>query len=88
MARSELHKLTTATLLSIQNRLGIVRYVNLKVITDETITTLLKLKCGLIKVKSKNSKKDSYPSQKSMCMENLPVKKRIKTVTFTSETEF
>jgi len=38
--RSELHKLTTATLLSIQqNRIG----VNLKAITDETITALLKM---------------------------------------------
>ncbi|KYN20541.1 Helicase POLQ-like protein [Trachymyrmex cornetzi] len=54
--RSELHKLTTATLLNIQqNRIG----VNLKTITDETITTLLKC-----------------------------VKKGVKTVTFTSETEF
>jgi len=88
--RSELHKLTTATLLSIQqNRIG----VNLKAITDETITALLK--CGVIKVKSKDSNKDSnpnvtvvIPSQKSMCMENLPIKKGIKTITFTSETEF
>ncbi|KYQ59297.1 Helicase POLQ-like protein [Trachymyrmex zeteki] len=48
--RSELHKLTTATLLSIQQiRIG----VNLKTITDETITALLK--CGIVKVKSKDS---------------------------------
>jgi len=75
-----LHKLTTATLLSIQqNRIG----VNLKAITDETIMTLLK--CGLIRAKSKDNNKDSnpnliivIPSQKSMCMENLPVKKGIK----------
>jgi len=39
--------LTTATLFSIQqNRIG----VNLKAITDETITALLK--CNIIKVKS------------------------------------
>ncbi|XP_018362108.1 PREDICTED: helicase POLQ-like [Trachymyrmex cornetzi] len=87
--RSELHKLTTATLLNIQqNRIG----VNLKTITDETITTLLK--CGIIKVKSKDSNTGNpnvtvvIPSQASTCKKNLSVKKGVKTVTFTSETEF
>ena len=87
--RSELHKLTTATLLSIQqNRIG----VNLKTITDETITALLK--CGIIKVKSKDSNTGNpnvtvvIPSQTSTCKKNLSVKKGVKTVTFTSETEF
>ncbi|EGI68760.1 Helicase POLQ-like protein [Acromyrmex echinatior] len=87
--RSELHKLTTATLLSIQqNRIG----VNLKTITDETITALLK--CSIIKVKSKDSNTGNpnvtivIPSQASTCKKNLSVKKGVKTVTFTSETEF
>lgn len=87
--RSELHKLTTATLLSIQqNRIS----VNLKAITDETITTLLK--CGVLKVKSKGSNTGDpnvtvvIPSQVSACIENLPVKKGVKTVTFTNETKF
>ncbi|XP_012054135.1 PREDICTED: helicase POLQ-like [Atta cephalotes] len=87
--RSELHKLTTATLLSIQqNRIG----VNLKTITDETITALLK--CGIIKVKSKDSNTGNpnvtvvIPSQTSTCKKNLSIKKGVKTVTFTSETEF
>ncbi|KYN36744.1 Helicase POLQ-like protein [Trachymyrmex septentrionalis] len=87
--RSELHKLTTTTLLSIQqNRIG----VNLKTITDETITALLK--CGIIKVKSKDSNTGNpnvtviIPSQASTCKKNLSVKKGVKTVTFTSETEF
>ncbi|KAG5319835.1 HELQ Helicase, partial [Pseudoatta argentina] len=87
--RSELHKLTTATLLSIQqNRIGI----NLKTITDETITALLK--CSIIKVKSKDSNIGNpnvtvvIPSQASTCKKNLSVKKGVKTVTFTSETEF
>ncbi|KAG5328374.1 HELQ Helicase, partial [Acromyrmex charruanus] len=87
--RSELHKLTTATLLSIQqNRIGI----NLKTITDETITALLK--CSIIKVKSKDSNIGNpnvtvvIPSQASTCKKNLSVKKGVKTVTFISETEF
>ncbi|KAG5320009.1 HELQ Helicase, partial [Acromyrmex heyeri] len=87
--RSELHKLTTATLLSIQqNRIG----VNLKTITDETITALLK--CSIIKVKNKDSNIGNpnvtvvIPSQASTCKKNLSVKKGVKTVTFTSETEF
>lgn len=87
--RSELHKLAATTLLSIQqNRIGI----NLKAIVDETITALLK--CGVIKVKSKGSNTGNpnvtvvIPSQEPMCTKNLPVKKGIKTITFTSETEF
>ncbi|XP_036138316.1 helicase POLQ-like isoform X2 [Monomorium pharaonis] len=87
--RSELHKLTATTLLSIQqNRIGI----NLKEITDETITALLK--CGVIKVKSKGSNTGSrnvtviIPSQESTCVKKLPSKKGVKTVMFTSETEF
>ncbi|XP_039302244.1 helicase POLQ-like isoform X2 [Solenopsis invicta] len=87
--RSELHKLTTATLLSIQqNRIGI----NLKAITDETITALLK--CGVIKVKSKDNNSHNcnvtvvIPSQESTCVENLPVKKEVKTIIFTNKTEF
>lgn len=87
--RSELHKLITATLLSIQqNRIG----VNLKAITDETITALLK--CGVIKVKSKGNNTGNpnvtvvIPSQEPTHMENLPVKKGVKTITFTNETEF
>lgn len=86
--RSELHKLTTATLLSIQQiRIG----VNLKTITDETITALLK--CGIVKVKSKDSSTGNpnvtvvIPSQASTC-KDLSIKKGVKTVTFTSETEF
>ncbi|RLU26959.1 hypothetical protein DMN91_000758 [Ooceraea biroi] len=84
--RSELHKLTTATLLNIQqNRVG----VNLRAITDETITALLK--CGVIKVKSKGSNVgDSnvtviIPSQEP---EKSAAKKGVKTVTFTRETKF
>ncbi|KYM99877.1 Helicase POLQ-like protein [Cyphomyrmex costatus] len=87
--RSKLHKLTISTLLNIQqNRIGI----NLKAITDETITALLK--CGVIKVKSKNSNTGNpnvtvvIPSQASTCKKNLPVKEGVKTVMFTSETEF
>lgn len=88
LTRSELHKLINATLLNIQqNRIG----VNLKAITDETITALLK--CGVIKVKSKGSKTGDpnitvvIPSQESMRMDKK-VKKGVKMVTFTSETEF
>lgn len=93
--RSELHKLITATLLSIQqNRIG----VNLKAITDETITALLK--CGVIKVKSKGNNTGNpnvtvvIPSQEPTHMEiyqlktHLPVKKGVKTIMFTNETEF
>ncbi|XP_011645819.1 helicase POLQ-like [Pogonomyrmex barbatus] len=87
--RSELHKLATATLLSIQqDRIG----VNLKAITDETITALIK--CGVIKVKSKGSNTGNpnitivIPSQESLSPKKLSVKKGVKTITFTSETEF
>lgn len=87
--RSELHKLTAATLLNIQqDRIG----VNMKTITDETITALLK--CSVIKVKSKGCNIGNpnvtvvIPSQEPMYMEKSSVKKGIKTVAFTSETEF
>lgn len=89
--RSELHKLTATTLLNIQqNRIGI----NMKVITDETITSLLK--CSVIKVREKNKGCNTgnpnvtvvIPSQEPMYMEKLSVKKGIKTVAFTNETEF
>lgn len=91
--RCELLKLTAATLLSIQqDRIG----VNLKNITDETVTALLK--CGVIKVKSKSRKSKTgnrnvtvvIPSQELTRAEKLlkSPKKGVKTVTFTSETEF
>lgn len=88
--RSELHKLTAATLLGIQqNRLG----VNLKALTDETITALLK--CGVIKVRSKGCNTSNpnvtvvIPSQEpARSARNSPIKEGVKTVTFTSETEF
>ncbi|XP_011871560.1 PREDICTED: helicase POLQ-like [Vollenhovia emeryi] len=89
LTRSELHKLTTATLLNIQQtRMD----VNLKAITDETITALLK--CGVIKVKSKGSNAGNpnvtvvIPSQESTRVDKREVRKGVKTVTFTSETEF
>ncbi|XP_032687366.1 helicase POLQ-like isoform X2 [Odontomachus brunneus] len=89
--RCELLKLTAATLLSIQqNRID----VSLKNITDETVTALLK--CGVIKVKSKSCKTGNrnvtvvIPSQELTRTEKLlkSPKKGVKTVTFTSETEF
>ncbi|XP_050447937.1 helicase POLQ-like [Cataglyphis hispanica] len=89
--RSELHKLTAATLLNIQqNRIGI----NMKTITDETITLLSK--CSVIKVREKNKSCNTgnpnitvvIPSQEPMYMEKLSIKKGIKTVIFTNETEF
>lgn len=89
LTRSELHKLATATLLNIQqNRMD----VNLKTITDETITALLK--CGVIKVKSKESNIGNtnvtvvIPSQESTRVKEEDKKGVKKTVTFTSETEF
>lgn len=87
--RSELHKLTAASLLNIQqNRIG----VNMKAITDETITALLK--CSVIKVKSKGRNTGNpnitvvIPSQEPMHMEKSPVKKGKNMIAFTSETEF
>ncbi|XP_072752620.1 helicase POLQ-like [Anoplolepis gracilipes] len=87
--RSELHKLAAATLLNIQqNKIG----VNMRAITDETITALLK--CSVIKVKSKGRNIGNsnvtvvIPSQEPMHMEKSSVKKGIKTIAFTSETEF
>lgn len=87
LTRSELHKLINATLLNIQqDRIG----VNLKAITDETITALLK--CGVIKVKSKGSNTDDpnvtvvIPSQEMRAEKK--VKKGVKMITFTSETAF
>ncbi|XP_014480295.1 PREDICTED: helicase POLQ-like isoform X2 [Dinoponera quadriceps] len=88
--RCELHKLMAATLLNIQqNKIG----VNLKTITDETITALLK--CGMIKVKSKDKTGNRnvtivIPSQESTRTEKSLklAKKGVKTVTFTGETEF
>lgn len=81
--RSELQKLTAATLLNIQqNRID----VNLKAITDETVTKLLK--CDVIKVKGKGDNTGNItvaiPSQEIM----KSPKEGVKTVTFTSETEF
>jgi len=87
--RSKLHKLTARTLLNIQqNRIG----VNMKAITDETITALLK--CSVIKVKSKDHNIGNsnvtvvIPSQEPMYMEKSSIKKGVKTVAFTNETEF
>lgn len=87
--RSKLHKLTAGTLLNIQqNRIG----VNMKTITDETITALLK--CSVIKVKSKDCNIGNpnvtvvIPSQEPMYMEKLSIKKGVKMVAFTNETEF
>jgi hypothetical protein len=87
--RSELHNLATATLLNIQqNRMK----VNLRMVTDETITDLLK--CGMIKVKSKGCNIGDpnitivIPSQKPIYIEKSAIKKGIKTITFTSETKF
>lgn len=89
--RCELHKLTATTLLSIQqNRIG----VNLRNITDETVTALLK--CGVIKVKNNGCKTGNrdvtvvIPSQEFTRTEKLlkSPKKGVKTVTFTKETEF
>lgn len=90
--RCKLHKLMTGTLLNIQqSRID----VNLKTITDETITALLK--CGVIKVKSKDCKTGDrnvtviIPSQfHSTHTEKVlkSPKKGVKTVRFTSETEF
>ncbi|XP_077272175.1 mutagen-sensitive 301 isoform X3 [Temnothorax americanus] len=89
VTRSELHKLTTTTLLNIQqNRIG----VDLRTITDETITALIK--CGVIKVKSKGSNTGDpnvtvvIPSQESTRVDKREIKKGVKTITFTSETEF
>jgi len=87
--RSELHNLATATLLNIQqNRMKI----NLKMVTDETITNLLK--CGMIKVKNKGYNIGDpnitivIPSQEPIYIEKSATKKGIKTITFTSETKF
>ncbi|EFN77230.1 ATP-dependent DNA helicase HEL308 [Harpegnathos saltator] len=87
--RYELHKLMDITLLGIQqNRLD----VNVKSITDETITALLK--CGVIKIKNKDKISNPnvtvvIPSQESTDIEKLKSsKKEVKTVTFTSETKF
>lgn len=89
LTRSELHKLTAATLLNIQqNKID----VNLKAVTDETITALLK--CGVIKVKSKGSNIGNpnvtvvIPSQESPRVDKREIKKGVKTIAFTSETEF
>lgn len=85
--RSGLHKLTAATLLSIQqDRIE----VNLRAITDETITVLLK--CGVIKVKSKGHNSDPnvtvvIPSQ-GVGVEKPAARQGVKTITFTNETEF
>ncbi|XP_012216296.1 helicase POLQ-like [Linepithema humile] len=83
--RSEFQKLTAATLLNIQqNKID----VNLKAITDETVTKLLK--CGVIEVKGKGGNTGNpnvtvaIPSQEIM----KSPKEGVKTVTFTSETEF
>ncbi|XP_070528849.1 helicase POLQ-like isoform X2 [Cardiocondyla obscurior] len=88
LTRSELHKLVTATLLNIQqNRIG----VDLKQITDKTITALLK--CGVIQVKNKGNNTGNsnvtvvIPSQESTCVDK-EIKKGVKTVTFTNKTEF
>ncbi|XP_025267746.1 helicase POLQ-like [Camponotus floridanus] len=87
--RSKLHKLTARTLLNIQqNRID----VNMKAITDETITALLK--CSVIKVKSKDHNIGNpnvtivIPSQEPMYMEKSSIKKGVKTIAFTNETEF
>lgn len=88
--RSKLHKLIAGTLLNIQqNKIG----VNMKAITDETITALLK--CSVIKVKSKDCNIDNpnvtvvIPSQEPMEKSSKSlIKKGVKTVVFTNETEF
>lgn len=90
--RSKLHKMTAGTLLNIQqNKIG----VNMKAITDETITALLK--CSVIKVKSKDCNIGNpnvtvvIPSQEPMYMEKTSkssIKKEVKTIVFTNETEF
>ncbi|XP_020293025.1 helicase POLQ-like [Pseudomyrmex gracilis] len=88
--RSELHKLTAATLLNIQQtRID----VDLKTITDTTITALLK--CGVIKVKSPGPSTSDrnvtvvIPSQNPERAENpLSVRQGVKTIKFTKETEF
>lgn len=90
--RSELHKLTAATLLNIQQtRID----VDLKTITDTTITALLK--CGVIKVKSPGPPTGDrnvtvvIPSQNSERAERenpSSVKQGVKTIKFTKETEF
>lgn len=89
LTRSELHKLTATTLLNIQqNKMD----VNLKAVTDETITALLK--CGVIKVKSKGSNISNpnvtvvIPSQESTHVDKREIKQGVKTITFTKETEF